>query len=255
MSAFDAAVAAYRACLAAEGATVDPLRAETHVEAWKDWSTAGTLAEAEAWFEAQRAANPMRVVDIPLREVAGWHVDPATGNVRHDRGAFFVVHGVRVSNTAGREVGVGGWDQPMMTQIGFDGGVLGLLRQRRGGVPMYLVEAKAEPGNYQRVQISPTLQATFANLERAHRGRRPHFADWFVGTDRAGGQTLWRAWLSEDGGRLHRKRNLGVLVEAPAGAEIVAPPCFRWMSLWQLKALLDRNAIVNPHIRGILAGL
>jgi oxidase EvaA len=61
--------------------------------------------------------------------------------------------------------------------------------------------------------------------------------------------------LSEDGGRLHRKRNLGVLVEAAPDAVIEAPPSFRWMSLWQIKALLDRNAWVNPHVRGIIAGL
>lgn len=254
MSAFDDAVGAYRACLEAQGVEVDDLRAEVHVEAWRDWSTDGTLAEAEAWFEDQRATNPLRVVDIPLCDVAGWRVDPATGNVRHDRGAFFVVHGVRVTQSNRREVGPAGWDQPILAQIGFDGGVLGLLRQRRGGVPMYLVEAKAEPGNYQRVQISPTLQATFDNLDRAHRGRWPHLAGWFDG-DLNGGRRLWDAWLSEDGGRLHRKRNLAMLVEAPPEAAVEVPPCFRWVSLWQLKAMLSRNAWVNPHVRGILSAL
>jgi len=42
--------------------------------------------------------------------------------------------------------------------------------------PHYLVQAKAEPGNYGLVSLSPSVQATFSNLERAHGGRAPTFA-------------------------------------------------------------------------------
>ena len=72
-----------------------------------------------------------------------------------------------------------GWEQPIVTQVGFDGGVLGLLRSKRNGVPYYLVEAKAEPGNPDKVQICPTLQATFSNINQNHGGRQPKFVDLF----------------------------------------------------------------------------
>ena len=41
-----------------------------------------------------------------------------------------------------------GWDKPILTEPNFDGGILGLLRKRINGVPLYLVNVKFEPGNY-----------------------------------------------------------------------------------------------------------
>jgi oxidase EvaA len=65
---------------------------------------------------------------------------------------------------------------------------------------------------------------------------------------------LYDQWLSEDGGRLFNKRNRGMLVEVSGDEEIELPHSrFRWLSLFQIKQLLLKNAEVNPHIRGILA--
>jgi oxidase EvaA len=197
----------------------------------------------------------MRVEDISLRETRGWIIDPETGNVSHESGEFFSVHGIRVTETTSREVGARGWDQPILEQIGYDGGLLGILRNRFSGIPHYLLEAKAEPGNYEVVQLSPTLQATFSNLKRAHRGQKPRFAQYFEEPEANQGTVLYRQWLSEDGGRLHKKRNMGMLVEVPEGHDLEVPPGFIWASMFQIKALLNENALVNPHIRGIIAHL
>ena len=53
--------------------------------------------------------------------------------------------GVKVSNTFDREVGKKGWTQPMIGKN--PGGILGILMKRINGVPHYLLQAKAEPGN------------------------------------------------------------------------------------------------------------
>jgi dTDP-4-dehydro-6-deoxy-alpha-D-glucopyranose 2,3-dehydratase len=61
--------------------------------------------------------------------------------------------------------------------------------------------------------------------------------------------------MSEDGGRLHLKRNRGMLVEIPQGHDITVPDSFAWLSMWQIKECLFENAWVNPHIRGIISHL
>jgi oxidase EvaA len=137
--------------------------------------------------------------------------------------------------------------------VGYDGGILGLLRRRINGVPHYLIEAKAEPGNYELVQMSPTIQATFSNLKRAHKGRAPLFSRLFEQPEENGATVLYRQWLSEDGGRLYRKRNLAMLIEVPEPTQIELPPTFIWMSMFQIKECLRENAWVNPHVRGIIA--
>lgn len=254
MNVFQKAIDGYRDFAGdALAASKSGLRLEAHVESLRDWSPLHSLEDVKNWFEGCRAAPGMVISDIPLAACREWSLDPATGFVRHASGDFFYVQGLRIESP-GRERG-SGWDQPMLTQVAFDGGILGLLRQKIQGVPMYLVEAKAEPGNYRLIQMSPTVQATFANLRRSHGGRRPHFAEYFEAPAQHGATVHFDQWLSEDGGRLTNKRNRGMLIELPEATVRELPPNFMWLSLWQIKECLHEDAWVNPHIRGIIAHL
>ena len=232
----------------------DELRIETQFESLYDRSLSGTIDQLTSWFKAQQEACEMTIKDIPLAECKGWLIDSDSGWISHNSGEFFVIQGVRVGFSKNREV-AGGWDQPMVTQVGFNGGLLGLLRKRIHDVPHYLVEAKAEPGNPDKVQISPTLQATFSNLKQAHGGKKPRFCEYFETPELFDGEVLFSQWMSEDGGRLHLKRNKGMLVEIPESSFIAVPDNFYWASLYQIKALIKLNSWVNPHIRGIISSL
>lgn len=227
--------------------------AESFFESIKDWSKFHTLEEVKYWFKDKRDSSTLIVKDIDLNEVNGWSIDEKTGNISHHSGDFFTIHGVRVTSK-NREVDIT-WDQPILEQVGYDGGLLGIIRKRFDGVPHYLCEAKEEPGNYGKVQISPSLQATFANINQAHGGRKPHFSDLFLERDKNPDvQVLFDAWLAEDGGRLHLKRNRGILIETSDNLLIEKPnDNFIWLSLYQIKQLLKEDAWINPHIRGILA--
>jgi len=46
-----------------------------------------------------------------------------------------------------------------------------------------------------------------------------------------------------------------MLVEVPEGTIGEVPAGFIWMSMFQIKACLQLDAWVNPHIRGIIAHL
>lgn len=230
-----------------------PHMIEASFESLNDWSVFNNLAEVKHWFLTKKENSTLIVEDIPLNQVHDWSIDAETGNISHKSGDFFVIHGVRVSSQS-RERGVG-WDQPILTQVGYDGGILGIVRKRFDGIPHYLCEAKEEPGNYGKVQISPTLQATFANIAQSHGGRRPHFVDLFLNaTTDSTIRVLFDSWLAEDGGRLHLKRNRGMLIELDEKHSIELPnDNFVWLSLYQIKQLLREDAWINPHIRGILA--
>jgi len=237
------------------GLAHDLLRIETQVESWLDWSQISTLDQVIEWYESIKNNCNMTIKEIKLGECRGWHLDSADGWIKHESGEFFMVQGLRISQSGSREVGSGGWDQPILTQVGFDGGLLGILRKRINGVPHYLLEAKAEPGNPDLVQISPTLQATFSNLRCAHKGRKPLFADLFEYPEKTRSNVLFDQWMSEDGGRLYKKRNKGLLVEVDEDYEIEDRETFQWFSLWQIKQLIKTNSWVNPHVRGIISHL
>nr|BCN22275.1 putative monosaccharide biosynthesis protein [Vibrio mimicus] len=238
------------------GIKCDQMRIESQVESWKDWSALGDIEDTISWFHTQKEERALEIEDIPILECRGWSIDPNTGWISHKSKEFFVVQGIRVSKSGTREVGQSGWDQPILTQVGYNGGILGLIRKYIGGVPYYLVEAKAEPGNPDEVQISPTLQATFSNLNKAHGGTKPKFSEYFEDTDvRKECKILFEQWMSEDGGRLHLKRNKGMLVQVPEYITIEVPEGFRWVTLYQLKKLIKMNSWVNPHVRGIISHL
>ena len=70
------------------------------------------------------------------------------------------------------------------------------------------------------------------------------------------GKVLFDQWMSEDGGRLHLKRNKGMIVEIDDTAflpEITSS--FKWMTLYQIKYFIKENSWVGPHIRSIISHL
>lgn len=234
-------------------------RCELFVELMLDWSCLFSEEDVRDWFLEQRRACDMVVEPIPLDKMRDWKVC-TKGNITHSSGDFFSVDAVRVT-TRGREVAAG-WDQPILTQAGYDGGILGLLRRRFNGVPHYLCEAKAEPGNYGLVQLSPTVQATFANISKKHGGRSPHFIDYFIApNEKIKGpredrpfQVIFDVWVAEDGGRLFNKRNRCILVEVDSDFDVLLPSDrFRWLSLYQINKMLHEDAWVSPHVRSLFS--
>ena len=232
---------------------IGQLKAEIVVETLKDWSFKGGLSDLKDWFISNQKTCQMKLEEIPLLECKGWSIEGSSGRLVHESGDFFYLQGIRVHNTSVREVRTG-WDQPILTQVGFNGGILGLVRTKINQIPHYLIEAKAEPGNPDLVQICPTLQATFSNLNRAHGGLKPRYSEFFE--EKGRGKVLFEQWMSEDGGRLNLKRNKGMIVEVKSEEDVGDLPLnFRWVSLYQLKKLIKENSWVSPHIRGLISHL
>ena len=209
------------------------------------------------WLQGIKDNLPAKITEINLNEVNnGWNLNEETGNLEHKTGGFFKVVGVR-TETSIRESGKG-WNQPMVDQ-GTEASVVGLLKYKykRGNktsfsaVPLYLVEAKFEPGNYDRVLISPTLQVTYDNLNTLHSGRKPLFSEYFHGENLK--EVKFEHWYPEDGGRFYKKRVKNMLVETDDCFKV--PDNFKWLTMYQLKELLKLDNIVNPHLRSIISYL
>jgi len=241
-----------KAVLEKNGYVIDPdliLRLQTMVESIRDDNQINKLDYVIDWFNKKREESDMIVEEIGINDLDKWTVDKNSGNITHDSGGFFEVIGVKVSNTFDREVGKKGWTQPMIGKN--PGGILGILMKRINGVPHYLLQAKAEPGNIGKLQLSPTLQATTSNLLKAHGGIRPKFSEYFDEPKNA--KIIYAKWQSEDGGRFHLKSNYNMIVEVDEDLNI--PDSFIWVTLYQIKQLLKIENFVGPHIRGIISYL
>lgn len=225
------------------------------LECLKDDNQFHTLDKVQQLLKEQRDACTMQISEIGINKLEKWKVDSETGDITHESGGFFSVVGIRVANTVNREVG--GWTQPIIKQVE---GILGILCCNFNGVRHYLINAKAEPGNIHKLQLSPTVQATFSNLKQLHGGKKTKFAEFFEDTEanlnaKKGIKVLYSQWLAEDGGRFYLKVNKNMLVEIDESIEIEVPFDYIWLTMYQIKQLLKHDNLVGPHVRSIIAHL
>ena len=227
------------------------LRIQTMLESIQDDNQINKLDYVIDWFNKKREDSDMIVEEINVKDLEKWDIEDESGNISHDSKGFFEIIGVKVSNTFDREVGKEGWTQPMIAKN--PGGILGILMKKINGVPHYLLQAKAEPGNIGKLQLSPTLQATTSNLLKAHGGKRPLFAEYF--DESKNPKIIYAKWQSEDGGRFHLKSNYNMIVEINEDEKLDIPDYFIWITLYQIKQLLKIENFVGPHVRGIISYL
>jgi oxidase EvaA len=207
-------------------------------------------AAVEAWLADRRRRNAFQIDRVPLRAMQGWSVDPETGDLAHDTGRFFTVEGLRmrVPTAPG-----GGWDQPILVQREI--GVLGIVTAEIGGVPHFLMQAKAEPGNTGGIRVSPTVNATRSNFTGVHRGRTIPHIEAFVQPPRD--RVLVDRLQSERAAWFLRKRNRHMVVEAdPVWAGDAAPDGdFCWLTFGQLRRMLRLDNVLSMEACSVLACL
>lgn len=225
-------------------------RVQTLIECLSDQNQINELKKVFRWFEKKVNETQVRTEKIDLKKVKDWKYDKSTGGIEHKSGGFFSIIGIR-TNTDLREA-KGGWDQPFVDQ-GTESGIVGLIKKRINGIPHYLLQAKFEPGNYGKLIFSPTLQATFSNLNQMHEGKKPLFAKYFEFPKKYDLQ--YNRWLPEDGGRYYLKRLRNMIIEIDEKEILDTPEDFIWLTLFQIKKMLEKDNIISPHVRSIIAHL
>jgi dTDP-4-dehydro-6-deoxy-alpha-D-glucopyranose 2,3-dehydratase len=219
---------------------------EHNIEKLHNWKSQNEMVQLNTWFEKIKKNHPAIIKFQRLDQLKDWVHDKKKGIIHHKSKKFFKIIGIRTAKS-GREVN--NWDQPFIMQVGYKGGIIGLVRKKISGVPHYLVQAKFEPGNYGKIQLSPSLQATYSNLQRAHEGEANFINTKFF---KKNFKTLKKYWVNEDGGRLYKKRNLHYIINTEINDYQIPGNNFRWMTLWQIREFLKKKNCVSPHLRSIL---
>jgi oxidase EvaA len=200
--------------------------------------------EVLQWMKKKNEDIVSTIQEIPIKNLKGWFCEK--GKIQHQSGKFFSIDGIRVSTNYGL---VPQWDQPIINQpeIGF----LGFIIKKFDGIIHFLVQAKIEPGNLNIVQLSPTLQATRSNYMRVHKGTSPLYLEYFTGEKEV--TVLVDQLQSEQGARFLHKRNRNIIVEIREDEEIDIKENFVWLTLRQIKELLNYPNVVNMDTRTVIS--
>ncbi|NGO72339.1 NDP-hexose 2,3-dehydratase family protein [Streptomyces boncukensis] len=203
-------------------------------------------ASFHRWWKEVGDRDRTRVRRVAFDELERWRRDPATGDLGHESGKFFTVHGLDVRLPGAP---VEHWQQPIISQP--EVGILGLLVKEFDGVLHCLMQAKIEPGNAAGMQLSPTVQATRSNYTRVHGGNPVPYLDYF--RDAPPHQVIADVRQSEQGAWFARKRNRNMVVEASGDVELGDRFC--WLTLGQVYRLLAVEDLINMDARTVLSCL
>ena len=206
-----------------------------------------TTTELVQWLDDMKAQNHIHQKRIGLKMLADWRMDER-GRLIHKNGRFFKVVGIQVTSPS-REVGT--WSQPILDNAGT--GIIGLLCRRMNNTTCFLMQAKAEAGNRNIVQIGPTVQFTQENYRDNEGLEKPFLFDEFNQPDSF--VLLKETRQSEEGARFYMEQHVHKILLLPDSVKLVLPPEYRWFSYNQIRFFLHLGETVNSCARSILTCL
>jgi dTDP-4-dehydro-6-deoxy-alpha-D-glucopyranose 2,3-dehydratase len=197
-----------------------------------------------SWFERKKTDEQFIVNEIPFSKFDQWDFSENNASIIHKSGKFFRIEGIRVQTNFG---GKKKWEQPIINQPEI--GILGILTKVFNGTLYFLMQAKMEPGNVNILQLSPTVQATKSNFSRVHNGKLPAYLDYFIESSKS--EVLIDQLQTEQGARFLWKRNRNIVIRVEEDIEIL--PDFCWLTLGEIKKLLEFDNFVNMDARSVIS--
>lgn len=198
------------------------------------------------WLKFINQQVNVSITKTTFKDLDQWNFDEKSGNLRHKSGKFFSIDGINIKTNWGK---ITEWEQPIINQPEI--GYLGLITKEFDGVLHFLMQAKIEPGNVNYVQLSPTLQATRSNYSQVHKGNKPHYLEYFQNAKP--NQILLDQLQSEQGARFLKKRNRNIIIKVEEDVPVYDN--FTWLTLGQLKKLMNYDNLVNMDTRTVISGI
>ena len=199
---------------------------------------ANDINEILDWINANNLSIHTSINKISLDKCIPWFYDTDNGIIRNSTGDFFQISGASYYDDI---------EQPIFIQneIGF----LGIICKQINGEMYYLMQAKIEPGNINKIQLSLTIQATKSNFTQKHGGAKPAYLDYFINASKY--HIIVDQIQSEQSSRFLSKRNRNIIIEVDEDIEVL--PSHMWMTLSQIKELMHYDNLVNMDTRTVLS--
>ena len=180
------------------------------------------------WLKIQRKKQFLTVKKIDLSKLTKWVYDKK--EIYHESKKFFKIAGIRIKTNFYKQKN---WDQPIIVQNEI--GMLGIIKNVKTN--KYLLQAKVEPGNINKIQISPTVQATRSNYSRIHGGKTIPFLKFFKKKNKN------FSLQSEQAFRYYNKKNSNIVTYVSKKIDIDEK--FRWFSKIEIFNLLKEKNLIK----------
>ena len=180
------------------------------------------------WLKIQKKTHKLKVKITNLNKLKKWKYDKI--KIYHESRKFFKIVAVKVVSNFYKK----NWDQPIIVQN--EVGILGIIKNKKTN--KYLLQAKVEPGNINKLQLAPTVQATQSNYNQVHGGSKVPYINFFLRLKR-----ISNYYQSEQGFRYLNKFNSNILLEL--SKKVKRKNGFYWFAKSEIKELIFRKNLMN----------
>lgn len=204
------------------------------------------LQDIIQWITSLKFKYELDVTPIGISEMKNWIYDGDT--IHHESGKYFDVMGCRVE-IGNREVV--SWDQPMVRSA--QEGLMGFIVKKINGIYHFLVQAKLESGNFDIVEMAPTVQCLTGNYRK---GKNEYTIPYLEQILNAPKDKIWySSYQSEKGGRFFQEQNLNIIVEVGEEFPIEVEENYCWLTLNQMLSFVTYNNYLNIAARSLLSAI
>lgn len=204
------------------------------------------LQDIIQWITSLKFKYELDVKPIGISEMNNWVFDGNT--IHHEDGKYFDVMGCRVE-IGNREVV--SWDQPMVRSA--QEGLMGFIVKKINGIYHFLVQAKLESGNFDVVEMAPTVQCITGNYRK---GKNEYTIPYLEQVLNATEENIWySSYQSEEGGRFFQEQNLNIIVEVGDEFPVEVDENYYWMTLNQMLSFVTYNNYLNIAARSLLSAI
>jgi len=198
------------------------------------------------WLTAQKVKYELSVSKKSLMNLQDWNITDSS--IAHKDNRFFKIIGVNVE-IGNREVT--SWHQPLVKPC--DEGICAFIIKEIEGTVHFLVQAKLEAGNFDIVEIAPTVQCSSVYSENEDgQNNIPFLKDVLFAQQE---QVIFDTNQSEEGGRFYREQNRNIIIKMNDDFSNELPENYTWLTLNQLKKFIVFNNYVNIQARSLVAAL
>ena len=204
------------------------------------------LQDIIQWITFLKFKYELDVTPVGISEMKNWIYDGNT--IHHETGKYFDVMGCRVE-IGNREVV--SWDQPMVRSA--QEGLMGFIVKKINGIYHFLVQAKLESGNFDIVEMAPTVQCLTGNYRK---GKNEYTIPYLEQILNAPKDKIWySSYQSEEGGRFFQEQNLNIIVEVGEEFPIEVEENYCWLTLNQMLSFVTYNNYLNIAARSLLSAI
>lgn len=198
------------------------------------------------WFTNLKTIYELELLPKPLVQLNEWNIEE--DRITHMENKYFDVIAVNVEISS-REVT--SWDQPLIKPL--EHGICAFFIKEINGVYHFLVQAKLESGNFDILEMAPTVQCITGSYQNEKSFKSLHFLKEAMNAERE--RIIYDTHQSEEGGRFYREQNRNMILKVDDTFPLKVPENYIWMTLNQLKKFILFNNYLNIQARSIISSI